>query len=84
MNEELKENQIVKTNNSYALAGFILGLVSIILCELGLIPILAIIFSSIGLSKFDVDREKNKWQGYIGLALGIIYTLASMHLNGVI
>lgn len=83
MDDDLtRESPIVKSNNKFTLTGFILGLVAIFFSFIGAIPILAIIFSAIGLSKFNPTTEKHKWQGYIGLALGIIYTLVYMRMYG--
>ena len=81
MNTENIENQ--QKNNSFCKTGFILGICSIFLGgDIGILPILTIIFSSIGLSNFDNKINKNKWQGTIGLILGILYTLVYLYNYG--
>jgi len=69
-------------NNSMCLAGFILGLLSIFLSFIGIIPIVAIICSIVGLVKFDNAVNKNKWQGVLGLILGILYLLVNASIYG--
>lgn len=77
----LQTQSTSKKNNGFALAGFLLGLVSIFTGSvIGIIPILAAIFSLVGLSTFDSQINKNRWQAYIGLTLGILYTLVSLFL----
>ena len=39
-----KETAILKPRNGFALTGFILGIASVLLASIGIIPILAIIF----------------------------------------
>ncbi len=65
----------VKSNNSAALTGFVLGLVSAVFYYIGIIPILAIVFSSVGLASFKPEVQKNKWMAGAGLAPGVFYTL---------
>jgi hypothetical protein len=71
-----------KKNNSMAVTGFVLGIVSAFFYFIGILPILAIVFSSIGLGTFKPDSQKNKWMAGVGLALGIIYTLMYMRAYG--
>ena len=76
------KNTAVKTINTHAKTGFILGLVSIFAAWLpligGVIPILAIIFSSIGFGTFNLDKHHKKWMAGWGLGLGIIYLLMAI------
>lgn len=65
-------------NNPLALTGFVLGLAAVPLYFIGVIPILAVVFSAIGLARFDPARQKNKWMAGVGLALGVVYTLVSL------
>jgi len=65
-----------------AATGFVLGIVSIFLYFIGILPILAIVFSAIGLGTFKQELQKNKWMAGVGLALGIIYTLMYMRAYG--
>jgi uncharacterized membrane protein HdeD (DUF308 family) len=72
-----------KKNNPFCLTGFIMGLFSVFLGGVvGILPILTIIFSAIGLSKFDESINKSKWQGITGLILGILYTLVYLNNYG--
>lgn len=72
----LKPNLLCKT-------GFILGLFSIFLGGfIGLLPIVTVIVSLIGLVKFDNLINKAKWQGYVGLVLGILYTIVYLYNYG--
>lgn len=73
---------ISSKTNGYALTGFILGCASIFLCGIGIIPILAIVFSAIGLGSFNPQIHKHRWQAIAGLILGVIYTLVYLHLYG--
>lgn len=71
------EEQKTKTkNNILAIIGFILGIVSIPFGFIGLIPILAIIFSLIGLRQIRERKEGGEILAIIGLVLGVIYTLS--------
>lgn len=69
----MEENK--KTLNAFSLVGFILGLLSILLYwVLAITPILAIIFSLIGLIGTDKAKQKGKGLAIAGLILGILYT----------
>jgi len=69
------DNQL-KKNNALAVMGFLLGIASVFLAGLiGIFPILAIVFSSLGLGTFNPGSQKNKWMAGVGLTLGIIYTV---------
>jgi hypothetical protein len=60
-------------------AGFILGLISIFFGGLlVLLPVFAVIFSAMGLKTFDETKEKNKWQGIVGLGLGIGFVVIQL------
>ena len=68
-----------KQNNTMALTGFILGIVSfffgsliIILPIVGIVFILGIVFSGIGLGTFNPVTQKNKWMAWWGLVLNIL------------
>ena len=75
-------SQIGQRNNRFAQVGFYLGLGSILLYELGIVPLAAIVCSGIGLKQFDKDAHKNKWMAFWGLGLGIVYYLVNMQKNG--
>jgi hypothetical protein len=69
-------------NNPMALTGFILGLASVGFYFIGILPILGIVFSSIGLATFKPDIQKNKWMAVAGLILSVLYTLMSLREHG--
>jgi hypothetical protein len=58
--------------NPMALTGFVLGLVSIFLSYFGLIGLLAIVFSIIGIATFkpEIESKNAKWMSLIGIILG--------------
>lgn len=64
--------------NGLATAGLTLGLVSIFLFEIGLIPVLAVVFSGIGLNRGPAGKGK----AVAGLVLGIIYTVVYLGRYG--
>jgi hypothetical protein len=75
-------SEISRKNNGMATTGFVLGLISVFLYMIGLIPILAIVFSAVGLGTFKPNIHKNKWMAGVGLALGIVYTIMYMQAYG--
>ena len=70
------------TNNRMALVGFCLGLASILLFDLGILPLAAIVCSGIGLGTFKTDTQKNRWMAGVGLVLGILFMLVNAEMNG--
>ncbi len=74
--------QVATRANGFALTGLILGVVAVFLSFIGIIPILAIIFSGIGLAKVKDRAGRGKVQAWIGLILGILYTLVYMQQYG--
>ena len=72
----------VRRHNRFARIGFYLGLASIFLNELGIVPLAAIVCSGIGLSTFNENTEKKKWMAGWGLALGVVYLILNMGRNG--
>jgi hypothetical protein len=71
-----------KSNNGMALTGFLLGLVSVAFYAIGIIPILAVVFSGIGLGTFKPAAQTNKWMAGVGLALGVVYTIMMLNQYG--
>ncbi len=57
--------------NGFAIAGFVIALVSLFIDLLGINSILAIVLSSIGLGKTKDEREKGKKLAIAGLILAI-------------
>ncbi|MGB2762114.1 MAG: DUF4190 domain-containing protein [Minisyncoccales bacterium] len=84
--KELEQQKIgnnAKTKkNKLAVTGFILGVLSIFLSWIGIIPILALILSSIGLHQTKERKESGEVLAIIGLILGIIFTLIYMKTYG--
>ena len=68
--------------NRFARIGFYLGLASILLFDLGIVPLAAIVCSVIGLSTFNENTEEKKWMAGWGLALGVVFLLENMYRNG--
>jgi hypothetical protein len=71
-----------KQTNRATVAGFWLGIASMFVYPLGIIPLLGIIFSCIGIANFDESIHKNRWMAGIGLALSLVYMLMNAILNG--
>ena len=58
-----KDDQIITTKNSYnvfAIVGFVLGIISFFLNFFGIVGILAVVFSAIGLSQISKNQQKGK------------------------
>lgn len=68
-------------SNSLCTTGFILGIISVFFGT-GLLPIITLIISIIGLSKFNNSIHKNKWMGITGVILGVIYTIVYVGRQG--
>jgi hypothetical protein len=66
-----------QTNNGFATASFGLGVASLFLYQIGIIPLLGIIFGVRGLSTFKETVQKNKWMAITGLSLSLIYMILS-------
>jgi hypothetical protein len=67
-----------KTNNNYAKAGFIVAIVSMPLYWVGIIPLIAIVLSCVGLGTFDEAKHNNKWMAGWGLGIGIVFMLMNV------
>lgn len=75
MSENNKNNQLENSNNSYnglSITGFVLGIISCFLNFFGIIGIVAVVLSSIGLSQISRDYQKGKALAIIGIVLGTI------------
>jgi len=78
----MKQEKPQIKKNKLAVTGFILGLASIFLSFVGIIPILALIFSGVGLYQAKEKKEGGAILAIIGLILGAIYTLVYMRTYG--
>lgn len=75
MSENNNNNQLQNSNNSYnglSIAGFVLGIISCFLNFFGIVGIVAVVLSSIGLSQISRDYQKGKVLAIIGIVLGAI------------
>ena len=69
-------------NNKFAVAGFALGLASIFLYEIGIVPVLAVAISIVGLATYDPAEQTGRWMALVGLVLGVVYTFAYLVAYG--
>lgn len=60
--------------NRAAVTGFVLSLVSIVLYEIWIVPILAVIFSAVGLGTYRPGEQSGRWMAGVGLVVGVVYT----------
>ena len=68
-----------ETGNPMAITGLCLGIASVLFgAMVGILPILAVIFSAIGLAKAPSRNGQGQAAGWAGLVLGIIFTLVYM------
>lgn len=67
----------IKKHNKIALAGFIIGLLSIVLFIIGIIPIIGILINIIGLASIKKEIHKNRWMAISGLSLCIVFMLVN-------
>ncbi len=72
----------ISKTNGFAVAGLCLGLTLAVLAGVGLLPILAIVFSGIGLRKSKECGGKGGVISWIGLVLGILYTFLYLKMAG--
>ena len=80
MNENNNINYPEKQNDSISetiIVGFVLGLISWFLNFFGIVGIMAIVFSAIGLSQLSGTNQKGKILAIIGLASGIINVICT-------
>lgn len=81
-----KGDQIITTKNSYnvfAIVGFVLGIISFFLNFFGIVGILAVVFSAIGLSQIPKNQQKGKVLSILGIifgAINIIYAIYAISL----
>ena len=66
--------------DGFAIAGFVLGLVAFLLTgyELPIVPLLAVIFSSIGLSRTARAKRKGRTIAVLGLVLGLLFLVVAI------
>jgi hypothetical protein len=72
----------LKQKNVWCNIGFGLGIVSIFLSFIGIIPLVGLIICIIGLVKFKKELHKGLWMGIVGLILNLLYLLVNAYMNG--
>lgn len=87
MNENNNINYPEKQNNSVSetiIVGFVLGLISWFLDFFGIVGIMAIVFSAIGLSQLSRTNQKGKVLAIIGLVSGIINVICTFAIISIL
>ena len=77
-----KDDQIITTKNSYNVFA-IVGFISFFLNFFGIVGILAVVFSAIGLSQISKNQQKGKVLAILGIifgAINIIYAICAISL----
>lgn len=72
---EFNNNELQKSEQSFnglAIAGFVLGIISFFLNFWGIVGILAVVLSAIGLSQLTKKSQKGKVLGILGIVFGAI------------
>jgi hypothetical protein len=82
MANENIETTITKERNKLCTWGFYIGISSIFLSFIGIIPLSGIVISLIGLIKFNKEKNKSLWMGVVGFILNVLYLLVNAHSNG--
>jgi hypothetical protein len=62
----------------YLLASMILGVASMFVYQLYLVPLAAIITGAFGVARNDPGRLTGKWRGWLGIVLGTVYLFAAL------
>lgn len=75
-------SDLAKENNIWCTIGFWIGIASIFLASIGIIPLIGLIISIIGLVKFKKEKNKGLWMGITGFILNLLYLLVNAYLNG--
>lgn len=76
-NDSNKQNSDIKEYNSFALTGFFLGLLSMFCINAyGVVGLLALIFSILGLINIKKDHTLGKGLAITGIVLGLLGILA--------
>jgi uncharacterized membrane protein len=73
----------MKKTNGLAATSFGLGIASVFLFQLIVLPIAALVTGILGLSKFDEATQTGRWMAITGIVLGGLYgLLGSVRLLG--
>lgn len=68
----MENNNLPSTNNSLAIVGFVLGIISFFLNFFGIVGISAVVVSSIALTQISKNSEKGKVFAILGIIFGAI------------
>lgn len=71
-----------KRINKWAIIGFVGGLLCVFFAWVGIVPLLTITFSGIGIYYVVKRKARGKWFAIVGLILGIIYFIVYLNLYG--
>ena len=71
-NKGANKDAVQQKTNGFAITGFVIGLVSMLIDPVGIFGTLAVVFSSIGLGKIKNNGQKGKGLAVTGLILGIV------------
>ena len=70
--QDVQANQTVNKTNSFAVAGFVIAIVSLFLNLWGLVGAIAVVLSGVALSQINKTNENGKGLAIAGLIIGII------------
>ena len=72
----------MQKENLISSLGLWLGIASVFLFEFSIVPMLAIIFSVIGIYN-GIKSGKQNWQAWAGLLLGIVYLVVRISMGNI-
>lgn len=75
-------SKYTKETNKWCIVGFWIGISSVFLSFIGIIPLIGLIISIIGLVTFKKDKNKGLRRGISGFVLNLIYLLVNAYMNG--
>ena len=71
-----------REKNRMCTIGFSLGIISMFLVEIGIIPLVGMLISIIGLIQFKKEKHNNLWMGIVGFILNVLYLIVNANING--
>lgn len=77
-----KSDKEEKKPHHLTVTGFWMGIASIFLFFIFWVPFIGMILSIVGLFKYDKEKNRSAWYGWIGLVLNILYILENLYQNG--
>ena len=69
-------------DNPYGRVGFFLGIASVFLAFLGIIPLTGLVLSCVGLATHDDAKHRNKWQAVWGVGLNAVFLFVNASIYG--